>query len=65
MTTQSPIRRFSSILPGGLALSIACGIRGNFYGEAFAGCLAAIVGALLAERADWRTRSILKNATHR
>jgi hypothetical protein len=58
-TTQSPIRRFNSVLLCGLALSIGWGIRGNFgheYGAAFAGCLAAIVIALLSGRADWRAR---------
>ena len=43
----------------GISLSIGWGIRGNFgheYGAAFAGCLAAIAGALLSGREDWRDR---------
>ena len=57
--TQSPIWRINSVLLCGLALSVGWGIRGNFgheYGAAFAGCLAAIVIALLAGRTDWRER---------
>ncbi|WP_080055487.1 hypothetical protein [Spirosoma aerolatum] len=55
----SPIWRPQAIVLGGLALSIGWGIRGNFgheYGAAFAGCLAAIVVALLSGRTDWRQR---------
>src|ERR1051325_7955242 len=58
-TTHSPSRRLSTFLLVGLSLSIRWGIRGNFgheYGAAFAGCLAAITGALLSGRDDWRQR---------
>ncbi|GAB3330674.1 hypothetical protein GCM10027299_35700 [Larkinella ripae] len=58
-TTHSPSRRLSTFLLVGLSLSIGWGIRGNFgheYGAAFAGCLAAITGALLSGRDDWRQR---------
>ena len=43
----------------GISLSIGWGIRGNFgheYGAAFAGCLAAIIAALLSGREDWQRR---------
>ncbi|MDB5243008.1 MAG: hypothetical protein JWP57_3633, partial [Spirosoma sp.] len=56
---QAPIWRWKSILLGGLTLSIGWGIRGNFgheYGAAFAGCLTAIVVALLSGRSDWQQR---------
>ena len=42
-----------------ISLSIGWGIRGNFgheYGAAFAGCLAAMAGALLSGRKDWQER---------
>ncbi|MVM38115.1 hypothetical protein GO730_11860 [Spirosoma sp. HMF3257] len=55
----SPIWHWQSVLLGGLSLSIGWGIRGNFgheYGAAFAGCLAAIVIALVSGRSDWQQR---------
>jgi len=58
-THQIPIRRTGSVLLIGIALSIGWGIRGNFgheYGAAFAGCLAAIVAAVLSGRDDWRDK---------
>lgn len=56
---ESPSRRLSTFLLVGLSLSVGWGIRGNFgheYGAAFAGCLAALTGALLSGREDWRQR---------
>ena len=58
-TKLNPSWKLSTILLSGLALSIGWGIRGNFgheYGAGFAGCLAAIVVALLSGRDDWRRR---------
>lgn len=55
----NPSWRAGSVFLIGLSLSIGWGIRGNFgheYGAAFAGCLAAIAGALLSGRDDWRER---------
>jgi hypothetical protein len=55
----NPSWRAGSVILIGLSLSIGWGIRGNFgheYGAAFAGCLAAIAGALLSGRDDWRER---------
>ncbi|GAB3704646.1 hypothetical protein GCM10027592_36260 [Spirosoma flavus] len=58
-TLQTSIWRKPALLLSGLALSIGWGIRGNFgheYGAAFAGCLSAIVVALVSGRSDWRQR---------
>lgn len=58
-TQQSSIWHWRSVLLGGLALSIGWGIRGNFgheYGAAFAGCLGALVIALVSGRSDWQQR---------
>lgn len=59
VTKQIPGLRTGSIFLIAISLSIGWGIRGNFgheYGAAFAGCLAAITGALLSGREDWRRR---------
>ena len=56
---RNPGWKFGSIFLIGISLSIGWGIRGNFgheYGAAFAGCLAAITGALMSGRSDWRGR---------
>jgi hypothetical protein len=55
----NPLLRPGSVILIGIALSIGWGIRGNFgheYGAAFAGCLAAIVTAVLSGREDWRDK---------
>ncbi|GAB4000621.1 hypothetical protein GCM10028807_54170 [Spirosoma daeguense] len=56
---QTSVWRKPAMLLSGLALSVGWGIRGNYgheYGAAFAGCLAAIVVALVSGRSDWRER---------
>jgi len=51
--------RIGSVFIIAVAMSIGWGIRGNFgheYGSMMAGCMAAIAGAVLSGREDWRQR---------